>query len=59
MDLDSPLFHTKGSLQLDLEQAGRRWPVSLGQEVWCCLKRGAVGGALISRPVISNVGMGR
>ena len=34
MDWDSPLFKTKGSLQLDLEWAGRRWRTSLGQQVW-------------------------
>jgi hypothetical protein len=34
MDWDSPLFMTKGSLQLDLEWASRRWRTSLGQQVW-------------------------
>ncbi len=34
MAWDSPLFRTKGSLQLDLEWARRCWRASLGQQVW-------------------------
>jgi hypothetical protein len=34
MELESPLFQSKGDLQLDLEWANRRYRVALGRLVW-------------------------